>query len=56
MPDKIKSVSQSFAIIFLLCHLTLPGQVLLYIALIFTIYSGYDYFKGSSYLFKDTFK
>ena len=56
MLGKIKTFSQMFAIIFLLCHLTLPGQVLLYIALIFTIYSGYDYFKGSSYLFKDTFK
>ncbi|HHJ7069533.1 TPA: CDP-diacylglycerol--glycerol-3-phosphate 3-phosphatidyltransferase, partial [Streptococcus pyogenes] len=22
----------------------------------FTIYSGYDYFKGASFLFKDTFK
>ena len=56
MPGKIKTFSQMFAIIFLLCHWTLPGQVLLYIALIFTIYSGYDYFKGSSYLFKDTFQ
>ena len=56
LPGKIKTFSQMFAIIFLLCHWTLPGQVLLYIALIFTIYSGYDYFKGSSYLFKDTFK
>ena len=56
MPGKIKTFSQMFAIIFLLCHWTIPGTVLLYIALIFTIYSGYDYFKGSSYLFKDTFK
>ncbi|MGC4388985.1 CDP-diacylglycerol--glycerol-3-phosphate 3-phosphatidyltransferase, partial [Streptococcus suis] len=22
----------------------------------FTLYSGYDYFKGAGYLFKDTFK
>ena len=56
MQGKIKTFSQMFAIIFLLCHWTIPGTVLLYIALIFTIYSGYDYFKGSSYLFKDTFK
>mgnify|MGYP006889485057 FL=1 len=56
MPGKIKTLSQMFAIILLLCHWTIPGTVLLYIALIFTIYSGYDYFKGSSYLFKDTFK
>ena len=56
MPGKIKTFTQMFAIIFLLIHWTLLGQVLLYIALIFTIYSGYDYFKGSAYLFKDTFK
>ena len=56
MPGKIKTFTQMFAIIFLLIHWTLLGQILLYIALIFTIYSGYDYFKGSAYLFKDTFK
>ena len=56
MPGKIKIFTQMFAILFLLLHWTLLGQILLYIALIFTIYSGYDYFKGSAYLFKDTFK
>ena len=56
MPGKIKTFTQMFSIIFLLLHWTLLGQVLLYIALIFTIYSGYDYFKGSAYLFKDTFR
>ena len=56
MPGKIKTFTQMFAILFLLLHWTLLGQILLYIALIFTIYSGYDYFKGSAYLFKDTFK
>ena len=56
MPGKIKTFTQMFAIIFLLIHWTLLGQICLYIALIFTIYSGYDYFKGSAYLFKDTFK
>ena len=56
MPGKIKTFPQMFAILFLLLHWTLLGQILLYIALIFTIYSGYDYFKGSAYLFKDTFK
>ena len=45
MPGKIKTFTQMFAIIFLLIHWTLLGQILLYIALIFTIYSGYDYFK-----------
>lgn len=56
MPGKIKTFSQMFAIIFLLFHWSLPGQILLYIALFFTLYSGYDYFKGASFLFKDTFK
>lgn len=56
MPGKIKTFSQMFSIIFLLCHLTLIGQILLYVALFFTLYSGYDYFKGASFLFKDTFK
>lgn len=55
MPGKIKTFSQMFAIIFLLLHWNLIGQMLLYIALFFTIYSGYDYFKGSAYLFKGTF-
>ena len=56
MLGKIKTFSQMFAIIFLLLHWSLLGQILLYIALFFTLYSGYDYFKGASYLFKDTFK
>lgn len=56
MPGKIKTFSQMFAIMFLLLHWNLLGQITLYIALFFTLYSGYDYFKGASYLFKDTFK
>lgn len=56
MPGKIKTFSQMFAIIFLLLHWNLSGQVLLYTALFFTLYSGYDYFKGAAYLFRDTFK
>ena len=55
MPGKIKTFSQMFAIIFLLLHWNLIGQLLLYIALFFTIYSGYDYFKGSPILVKGTF-
>lgn len=55
MPGKIKTFSQMFAVIFLLFQWTLLGQITLYIALFFTLYSGYDYFKGASYLFKDTF-
>ncbi|MGT2930403.1 CDP-diacylglycerol--glycerol-3-phosphate 3-phosphatidyltransferase [Streptococcus dentasini] len=56
MPGKIKTVTQMLAIILLLCHLSLLGTIMLYIALFFTIYSGYDYFKGAGYLFKDTFQ
>lgn len=56
MPGKIKTFSQMFAVIFLLLHLNLLGHITLYIALFFTLYSGYDYFKGASFLFKDTFK
>lgn len=56
MPGKIKTFSQMFAIIFLLFHWTILGNILLYIALFFTVYSGYDYFRGASFLFKDTFK
>ena len=55
MPGKIKTFSQMFAIIFLLLHWNLIGQLLLYIALFLTIYSGYDYFKGSAHVFKGTF-
>jgi len=56
MPGKIKTFSQMFAVIFLLLHWNLLGHITLYIALFFTLYSGYDYFKGASFLFKDTFK
>ena len=56
MPGKIKTFSQMFAVIFLLLHWNLLGHITLYIALFFTLYSGYDYFKVASFLFKDTFK
>ncbi|WMB28809.1 CDP-diacylglycerol--glycerol-3-phosphate 3-phosphatidyltransferase [Streptococcus didelphis] len=56
LPGKIKTASQMFSIIFLFCHSIVIGNILLYIALFFTIYSGYDYFKGAGFLFKDTFK
>ena len=56
MPGKIKTFSQMFAIIFYLLHFSLLADITLYIALFFTLYSGYDYFKGASFLFKDTFK
>lgn len=56
MPGKIKTATQMLAVILLLCHMAVLGQIMLYIALFFTLYSGYDYFKGASFLFKDTFK
>ncbi|GGE23896.1 CDP-diacylglycerol--glycerol-3-phosphate 3-phosphatidyltransferase [Streptococcus himalayensis] len=56
LPGKIKTFTQMLAIIFLLFHWTFVGQIFLYISLIATVYSGYDYFKGAAFLFKDTFK
>lgn len=56
MPGKIKTATQMLAVILLFCHFSLLGQIMLYISLFFTLYSGYDYFKGASFLFKDTFK
>lgn len=56
LPGKIKTFAQMFAVIFLLMHWYVLGQITLYIALYFSLYSGYDYFKGTSYLFNDVFK
>lgn len=56
MPGKIKTFTQMFAIVFLLFHWYLIGQIMLYVSLFFTLYSGYDYFRGAGFLFKDTFK
>ena len=53
MPGKIKTTAQMLAIIFLLIGDPFYiGTILLYIALIFAIYSGYDYFHGSWNVFK----
>lgn len=62
MPGKIKTFSQMFAIIFLLLnnifssflHFGL-GDVLLYVCLFFTIYSGIDYFYKNRAIFSDSF-
>ncbi|MDR0691388.1 MAG: CDP-diacylglycerol--glycerol-3-phosphate 3-phosphatidyltransferase [Streptococcaceae bacterium] len=59
-PGKIKTATQMFAIIFLLLHnfpfslaTNFPiGEVLLYVALIFTVYSGIDYFVKNKHVFK----
>lgn len=60
-PGKIKTVTQFLAIIFLLVNdfpfawTGIPiGQILLYVSLIATIYSGYDYFYNARHLFADT--
>ena len=60
-PGKIKTVTQFLAIIFLLigdfpfAWTGIPvGTILLYVALIFTIYSGVDYFYNARHIFKDT--
>lgn len=60
-PGKIKTSTQMFAIIFLFLNnfpfasLGIPvDQILLYICLIFTIYSGIDYFAKNMDVFKDS--
>ena len=53
MPGKIKTTCQMLSIIFLLIgNFWYIGTILLYLALIFTIYSGYDYFHKSWGVFK----
>jgi len=59
MPGKIKTTTQMLAIIFLLMHniffsaINIPiGEIFLYICLIFTLYSGWDYFYQSREIFK----
>lgn len=62
MPGKIKTFSQMFAIIFYLFNdmgfalANIPiADFLLYICLIFTVYSGVDYFYQARFVFKDSF-
>jgi CDP-diacylglycerol--glycerol-3-phosphate 3-phosphatidyltransferase len=59
LPGKLKTVTQMFSIIFLFIGnlpfsaLGVPvDQILLYAALVFTIWSGYDYFAKSTDVFK----
>ncbi|MDF7627019.1 CDP-diacylglycerol--glycerol-3-phosphate 3-phosphatidyltransferase [Lactobacillaceae bacterium L1_55_11] len=60
MPGKIKTFSQMFAILFLylgnwpfaLIHFPI-GAVLLWVAVIFTVYSGFDYFWQNRQVFHD---
>ncbi|MCF6515798.1 CDP-diacylglycerol--glycerol-3-phosphate 3-phosphatidyltransferase [Lactobacillus sp. S2-2] len=61
-PGKIKTFTQMFAIIILMLNNVLfnnmgiqMGLILLYICLIFTVYSGYDYFKQNKSVFSDSF-
>ncbi len=62
MPGKIKTTSQMFSIIFLFlnnvffANIHVPlGEILLYICLFFTIYSGYEYFYNARSVFADSF-
>ena len=62
MPGKIKTASQMFSIIFLFLNnvffsnLQIPiGQILLYICLFFTVYSGIEYFYNARTVFADSF-
>lgn len=60
MPGKIKTFTQMFAIVFYLfndigfSYFNIPIANILYtICLIFTVYSGFDYFYQARFLFKD---
>lgn len=62
MPGKIKTMTQMVSIIFLLLNniffaaIGVPlGEILLYICLFFTVYSGIDYFVNSKQIFADSF-
>ena len=62
MPGKIKTASQMFSIIFLFLNnvffdnINIPiGQILLYICLFFTVYSGIEYFYNARAVFEDSF-
>ncbi|MDR1605606.1 MAG: CDP-diacylglycerol--glycerol-3-phosphate 3-phosphatidyltransferase [Streptococcaceae bacterium] len=52
LPGKIKTFTQMLSIIFLLLGLQIIGTVFLYICLLATIYSGYDYFVKNKTVFK----
>lgn len=61
-PGKVKTVSQMFAIFFLLMNnvifdlINIPmDQILLYVCLFFTVYSGIDYFVKNGHVFADSF-
>ena len=61
-PGKIKTATQMLAILFLLTDdlffkaIGVPiGQILLYSCLVFTIYSGVDYFVKNRHVFADSF-
>lgn len=63
MPGKIKTVSQFIAITFLLLNnvffamINVPfGQIMLYVCLFFTVYSGIDYFIKGRSVFSDGLK
>lgn len=62
MPGKIKTFTQMFSILFLFLNdvffaaVSIPiGEILLYICLFFTVYSGIDYFYHSKDIFSDSF-
>lgn len=62
MPGKIKTMTQMLSIIFLFLNniffatVGIPiGEILLYICLFFTVYSGIEYFVNSKEIFADSF-
>lgn len=63
MPGKIKTTTQMLSIIFFLLHdigfnlIHVPfAQIMIWIALFFTIYSGVEYFWKARFVFSDGFK
>ncbi|MDR3240581.1 MAG: CDP-diacylglycerol--glycerol-3-phosphate 3-phosphatidyltransferase [Lactobacillaceae bacterium] len=63
MPGKIKTTTQMLAIIFFLLHnfgfslIHVPfAQIMIWIAVFFTVYSGVEYFWKARFVFADGFK
>ncbi|MDR2465152.1 MAG: CDP-diacylglycerol--glycerol-3-phosphate 3-phosphatidyltransferase [Streptococcaceae bacterium] len=50
-PGKVKTATQMLAILFLFLHLSVVGNVLLYLCLVATVYSGVDYFIKNKEVF-----
>ncbi|MDR0847038.1 MAG: CDP-diacylglycerol--glycerol-3-phosphate 3-phosphatidyltransferase [Lactobacillales bacterium] len=52
-PGKVKTTTQMLAVIFLLVGVNLVGTILLYVCLLATLYSGFEYFSKNRQVFSD---